>query len=203
MRRDFDGYLFDLDGTLWDATENIRRVWSDTLRENGYPPVTKEQVKRVMGLPMDALFAALLPALTPEERTRVGLCCMQRENAYLSQHGGRLYPGLEETLRALSARARLFIVSNCQSGYIEAFLAAHRLSEYFSAYRCFGDNGKQKGVNIRLIVDGYALKRPVYIGDTALDRQGALEAGVPFLHAAYGFGAVEGADRIGALRELI
>ena len=47
------------------------------------------------------------------------------ENEYLSIHGGTLYPGLEDTLKELKKNYRLFIVSNCQSGYIEAFLHAH------------------------------------------------------------------------------
>ncbi len=203
MRKDYDGYIFDLDGTLWDATDAICRVWCDTLTENGYPPVTLDAVKSVMGMPMDALFAKLLPALSSDERMRVGLACMQRENAYLSVHGGSLYPRLAQTLQTLSQRARLFIVSNCQQGYIEAFLTAHGLAGCFTAHRCFGDNGRQKGDNIRLIVERYALKTPVYIGDTALDRQGAAEAGVPFLHAAYGFGDAPGAERIDALWELV
>ena len=32
------------------------------------------------------------------------------------------------------------------------------------------------------------LHSPVYVGDTAMDEESAAEAGVPFIHAAYGFG---------------
>ena len=35
------------------------------------------------------------------------------------------------------------------------------------------------------------MKRPLYIGDTQGDYEAATAAGVPFLHAAYGFGAID------------
>lgn len=203
MRKDFDGYIFDLDGTLWDSTENICRVWCDTLVENGYPPITVDAIKSVMGLPMDALFAKLLPDIAPEARARVGKECMRRENDYLAMLGGKTDPRLLETLNALSKRAKLFIVSNCQKGYIEAFLTAHDAARYFTAYRCFGDNNAPKDVNIRLLVDAYELKNAVYVGDTALDREGAILAGVSFIHAAYGFGAVGGTEKIDFIWELV
>lgn len=203
MRKDYDGYIFDLDGTLWDATENICRVWNDTLLECGCPTVTLEEIRSVMGLPMDALIARIIPSLSAEKRAEVGERCELRENAYLAAHGGVAYPHLHETLAALSERAPLFIVSNCQKGYIEAFLQAHGTGKYFTGRRCFGDNGAQKGENIRRIADEYGLKNPVYIGDTVLDQRGAVDAGVPFIHAAYGFGKVDADERIRDLWELV
>ena len=29
----YDGLLFDLDGTLWDATENIRTSWNIAIKD--------------------------------------------------------------------------------------------------------------------------------------------------------------------------
>lgn len=199
----FDGYLFDLDGTLWDATEPTWRIWCETITGAGYAPVTLEAVMGVMGLPMDALFDKLLPHIPADRRGELCRICMAREIAYLYDHGGKLYPGVEETLRLLSHRAPLYIVSNCQSGYIEAFLHAHALGALFSDHSCFGDNGLGKGENIRLLINRHGLSRPVYVGDTALDQAGAAAAGVPFIHAAYGFGKVpDAAMRIGAFSEL-
>ena len=40
------------------------------------------------------------------------------------------------------------------------------------------------------------LQAPVYVGDTVLDYEAAKAAGVPFIHAAYGFGKVEGVPSI-------
>lgn len=47
------------------------------------------------------------------------------------------------------------------------------------------------------------LRRPVYVGDTAMDQEAARLAGIPFLHAAYGFGKVEGAPELRSPLELL
>lgn len=43
------------------------------------------------------------------------------------------------------------------------------------------------------MVERNHLQAPVYVGDTAMDQEAAGKAGVPFFHAAYGFGKVQGA----------
>ena len=113
------------------------------------------------------------------------------ENAYVAAHGGVLYPGVEQTLAALAARWPLFLVSNCQDGYIEAFFQAHGLGRYFTDYENPGRTGLPKADNIALVAERNGLRRPLYIGDTQGDYDAASKAGVPFLHAAYGFGRID------------
>lgn len=48
--------------------------------------------------------------------------CCEYENEYLGEYGATLYDKLEDTLKELSKNHKLFIVSNCQDGYIECFL---------------------------------------------------------------------------------
>ena len=48
-----------------------------------------------------------------------------------------------------------------------------------------------KADNIKELVKRNGLKNPVYIGDTEGDRIACEEAGVPFVHAAYGFGDLQ------------
>ena len=48
-----------------------------------------------------------------------------------------------------------------------------------------------QGGTMDLVVERNGLKRPLYIGDTQGDCDAAAKAGVPFLHAAYGFGAID------------
>ena len=94
-------------------------------------------------------------------------------------------------LAALSARCPLFLVSNCQDGYIEAFFQAHGLGRYFTDYENPGRTGLPKADNIALVAERNGLRRPLYIGDTQGDYDAASKAGVPFLHAAYGFGRID------------
>ena len=97
-------------------------------------------------------------------------------------------PGVVETIRKLSGQVKVFIVSNCQSGYIELFLKKTGLAPYVTDTECFGDTGMKKAENIRLVVARNGLQLPVYVGDTKGDEEAAHAAGVPFVHAAYGFG---------------
>ena len=199
------GILFDLDGTLWDSAEAVTLSWNRVLERIGRPErLTMEWMYALMGKTMDDIAMAVFPTETHEEAVRVLGICMEDENAYIRKHGGKLFPGLEEILRELKSRGWfLGIVSNCQEGYIEAFLAYHQLEKYFDDTENIGHTGHGKGYNIRLVAERNGLDHVTYLGDTRGDYDAAMEAGVSFLHAAYGFGQVpEGTPAIRDLREL-
>ena len=59
---------------------------------------------------------------------------------------------------------------------------------------CFGDTGTSKGKTIRTLMAQYNITDCAYIGDTQGDYEATLEAGIPFIWAACGFGAPEGYD---------
>ena len=201
----YDGILFDLDGTLWNATDALSVSWAVALKDA--PDVkqlpTKEQLESVMGMTAEELMATLFPTLTKERHLELFERCCQVENVYLREHGGTLYPEMEETLSRLSEKLPLFIVSNCNAEYIPCFLDAHKLHSYFRDWECIGRTGKPKGDNIQLVVQRNGLEHPVYIGDTSMDQDAAGKAGVPFIHAAYGFGQVTGIPKIQAPKELL
>ena len=186
-----DGVIFDLDGTLWDATENIVRSWNQVLLELGYAYKSAEEVKGCMGLPMGEIFRRLFPGAKEEERRRIAEKLYAAENAYIEKHGGILYEGLEDTLKALEGKYLLAVVSNCQAGYIEAFLEYHKLESYFDDFECFGRTGREKGRNIRMVVERNQLDRAVYVGDVQGDYYAAEEAEIPFIHAENGYGTIQ------------
>lgn len=201
----FDGILFDLDGTLWDAVPEICASWNLVIAERGLsrPPLTVEEVKPCMGLLLPDIVARLFPGQPPEARGELADRCCRVENEYLETHCGALYDGVSEVLPALAERYPLYVVSNCQEGYIEAFYAASGLERFFRGYECAGHTGMPKCDNIALVARRAGLKRPVYIGDTATDMESAKDAGVPFLHAAYGFGRVpEGVPAVNTFRAI-
>ena len=59
-------------------------------------------------------------------------------------------------------------------------------------FLCFGDTGREKSYNIRHLTDRNQLDQAVYVGDTQGDYNSTKAAGLPFIHARYGFGTVEG-----------
>ncbi len=199
------GVIFDMDGTLWDSAENVAKSWNQVLAEKGLikKELTKEDISGVMGKTMDAIADALFSELEKEARMQLLDECCERENQYLSEHGGVLYPGLTEALTALKEKYPLYIVSNCQKGYIEAFLEYYHFSDFFSDFECYGNNLLPKGENIKELSRRNGLECAVYVGDIMGDYEASKQAGVGFIHAAYGFGTVDAdVPKIKHLREL-
>lgn len=186
------GLIFDMDGTLWDSAENVATSWTETITKKGYnrPEITKEDIMSVMGKTMNVIADILFADLPEEERYQLLDECGKNENAYLVKHGGNLYPELEETLKKLKEKYHLYIVSNCQAGYIEAFLDFYGFGKYFEDIECYGNNLKQKGFNIKLLAERNNLSDAYYIGDTQGDYDATMEAGLKFIHAKYGFGTI-------------
>jgi len=190
-----ESIIFDLDGTLWDSADNVAEAWSIAIEELDIDRldevrITGDELRSTMGMTMDALAQHFFPMLSKDSQKRLLNRCMKYENEYVAEHGGIIYSREEETLKKLVQDHRLFIVSNCQCGYIEAFLKFSGFGKYFSGYSCWGDTGAQKSMTIRLLMKKYSCKSAVYVGDTDGDCQEARRADIPFVHAAYGFGEI-------------
>lgn len=184
-----DGIIFDLDGTLWDSCASIAASWSETIARlhGGLVRLSEQDVRSIMGMTPPQIADALL-RVYGDAALQVCQDCLDNEYAYIADHGAALYSGVEQLFDALSQKHSIFIVSNCQSGYIKCFKDYTGLGKYITDYECSGASGNSKADNIRLIADRNGLKAPVYIGDTCMDEDSAKSAGVPFIHAAYGFG---------------
>lgn len=187
--------IFDLDGTLWDASEQITESWRIVGRKYFGPSfqLDVETVRGYMGKTMKEIGAAL----TPEGKEGAGAKefideCFAYETVYLSDHPGVLFPGELETLNELKKDFDLFIASNCQAGYIETFLPL--APGIFTDHKCWSDTHKDKEHTIRLLMDIHGLEDAIYIGDTTKDETAARKAGIRFVHASYGFGKAESPD---------
>ncbi|MCF0246197.1 MAG: HAD family hydrolase [Ileibacterium sp.] len=192
--------IFDLDGTLWDSTDQITEAWNEVFALQNEPQMSKEEVMALMGLPMDEIAKRVYPnAEDPDAALKK---CTDHENEYLAEHGGHLFEGLEETLKTLKKDYFLAIVSNCQSGYIEAFLKAHRFEKYFDDILCYGDTNLYKDENIRCLMEKNSIDEALYVGDIEGDYNSSVKAGIPFIFARYGFGQVQCPDAVDSLSEL-
>jgi phosphoglycolate phosphatase len=191
-----ESLIFDMDGTLWDSSENVANSWTEALiKFKGIEKkITQQDICSVMGLPMDELAGKIFGEYDEDTQMQLLDVCGEYENEYLREHGGVLYDEVEDTLRALSEKHRLFIVSNCQSGYIEAFLAHYGFGKYFVDTLCWGDTKVQKGESIKLLMQKNEITDAAYVGDIQGDCNSAYYAGIKFIHAAYGFGKVDKKD---------
>lgn len=188
-----EGIIFDVDGTLWDSTEEVAIAWNQALREKSQVNLvlTSEILKKEFGKPLVEIVEDLFPELSKEEQDCIAGHLFCYENERMETAPCKVYDRMEETIQKLSQKYKIFIVSNCQGGYIEAFLKNTGMGEYITDHLCPGDTGVFKADNIRLIMGRNGIKSAVYVGDTQGDANACKEAGIPMIYASYGFGQVE------------
>ena len=185
--------IFDLDGTLWDSGDSVGESWNIVIQRAGYDlTVTADDLRRNMGKTMNEIADDLFGFLPEEERYALARRCEVFENAYITEHGGRLFEGVRETLKELyDAGVKMSIGSNCQEGYIPAFLTSMDMHRYFIDYEEWGRSGLLKADNIRLVMERNGAEKAVYVGDIQKDADASAKAGVPCIWAAYGFGHID------------
>ena len=187
----FDGLIFDIDGTLWDASKNCATAWNEIFAEHGYTErLTEDKARSMSGIKLEVMFPQFFPFVpkmqydTFFERYKIKELCL------IKTIGGKLYPNVLETLILLNKKSKLFLVSNCVDGYIENFINLNNLHNFFSDYVSAGKTGLDKKENLKLILERNSIKNPVYIGDTIGDYEAARYNNIPFIYVSYGFGDV-------------
>lgn len=191
--------IFDLDGTLWNASEPIAESWNilikrETGRDKG---LTAADIEPVQGKTMDEIADIIFADFEGDERYAIARKCEVFENEYLMEHAGILFEGVEETLAKLCGLGvKMAVVSNCQEGYVKAFLDSLDMWKYFVDYEEWGRTKLFKADNIKLVMERNGEDKAIYVGDIQKDADAAHEAGVPCIWARYGFGEIADAEGI-------
>lgn len=188
-----DSLLFDLDGTLWDASETTAKAWNETLALFGKTDfkVDGQLVRSFSGQRVEIILKENFPFVTEDALDSFFELYKKQEKIFLETEGGQLFPQVKEVLEELSQKYSLYIVSNCLSGYIENFLNFHQLNHLFQDFECSGNTGQPKTYNIQQVIERNQLQNPIYIGDTHWDAEAADNNTIPFVYASYGFGIVD------------
>ena len=188
----YKNLIFDLDGTLWDSRATIIKIWNDVL--NKHQLIQKElkpdDMNQYMGLLAHDILKDMLPGISDLQIQELLSEVVARENEVLGIQGGILYPNVEETLKSLANTHNLFIVSNCQDGYIESFLEYYQFNSLFTDFESHGRTQKTKSENIQLLMErnGLSIEDSVYVGDTQTDYDSAAYNNLSFIFCEYGFG---------------
>jgi phosphoglycolate phosphatase len=184
----YDGLIFDLDGTLWDSTLPVAQAWNRALHSLGMRQLSRKDIEGIMGMPHQKILETLFPDEGEARREEIAQLCYAEEVALLKEKGAALFPGVVEGLPILARRFPLFIVSNCQTDYLDTFYLSTGFKKLFRDDECHGRTGRSKAENIALVKKRNKLRAPAYIGDTGSDQQAATRAGVDYFHVMYGFG---------------
>ena len=189
---EFDALIFDIDGTLWNASPACARGWNLGLEKLGVDQkVTPEQIEKVPGHPYEQCIDILLPGLRakiPELFDTLN----RFETEAVKSEGGIFFDGVLEGIRQLADRHKIFLVSNCQEWYMDLFLDFSHLRPVLTGMDCHGLSGLPKNEMLSRTKDRHQLRCPGYIGDTNGDETAAKQAGMAFIHVAWGFGRPEG-----------
>lgn len=184
--------IFDLDGTLWDPRATIIGIWNEVL---GKHQLIKQELKpgdmdQYMGLLAHDIVKDIVPGISDARAKEILSEIVAQENKVLRVQGGILYNSVENTLKNLTNTHNLFIVSNCQDGYIESFLEYYQFNHLFVDFESHGRTKKPKSENIKLVMERnhLSIEESVYIGDTQTDYDSAKSNGLPFIFCEYGFG---------------
>lgn len=184
--------IFDLDGTLWDSTKQISTVWKKIA--NSYNINFNEiPINDLMGLTTNEIIEKLFHNNYELGNQYINEF-QEKEVEYLSIHGGNIYTNTISTIKELAKKFNLFIVSNCQKGYIESFLSYYNLTQFFKDFECSGNTNLSKAENIQLLMKRNNIKNSIYVGDTSGDFFSAKKSNNKFIWAKYGFGICENYD---------
>ena len=189
--------IFDLDGTLWDTSDTVVRIWNEVLSVK-CPKLhmTKEIMASLMGKNKAQFMDDFFVGIEKSDAETLISEIFAHEQEYLIEHGANMYDGVIETLNELKNDYAIAIVSNCQSGYLNAFLTHYKLKDTLTDFECAGSSPLSKGENIKLVVQRNGFDKAIYVGDTKSDETAAREAQLPFVYASYGFGDVDSYDAI-------
>ncbi|MBR5578148.1 MAG: HAD family hydrolase [Lachnospiraceae bacterium] len=191
-----DAIFLDIDGTLWDSTYTVAKAWNKVLetKPNLDLRVTPERLKQLFGKPLAEIAANLFPDFPKEMQLQLIDDCCKNEHELLEQEPGIIFEGVVETIRSLSCKYPVCIVSNCEAGYIELVTKMLGITDCITDFECPGYSGLSKGENILRVMERNHYKKVVYVGDTQGDYEACLHADVPFIYCKYGFGTPKDCD---------
>ena len=197
----YKAVLFDLDGTLTDTLVDIADAMNRALRLHGLPEWPVEAYRYLVGNG-----AKVLSERCVRERQELSAAVRQTYQAYYETHNlvqTKPYEGVPEMLQALVDRGiRLAVFSNKPDADTKA-VVRHFFPEIpFAAVR-----GQVEGVPVKpdptgalAVADemGLAPGDFLYLGDTAVDMECALAAGMHPVGALWGFRTEEELRQSGA-----
>ena len=185
--------IFDLDGTLLDTIADLAESANYALKQLDYPTHPVDAIRTFVGNGINKLLERALPA---HEQTEENIMRMRSHFVpYYDIHNADLstpYPGIVSLLEDLQAKGILIAVAS--NKYQEATVKL--VKQYFPNIDFVEILGQREGINVKpdpSIVFDILKKADVskedvlYVGDSGVDMQTAINAGVDAVGVTWGF----------------
>ena len=174
--------VFDLDGTLVDSYAAITDALNRTCGAFGLATLSADQVRAMIGPPIESVLAEVLGPSRVEE----GLRIYRARYAAIVTSETHALPAVPETLRELRHRGyRMAVASNKPAYFSSLILEALLLRRLFDAVEGPETAGvaKPHPLMIGRCLDAMGVRadEAAYVGDTVLDVETAEAAGLPVL----------------------
>ncbi|MGH3758769.1 HAD family hydrolase [Actinophytocola sp.] len=187
--------LFDLDGVLFDTLAVMRVAWDRVRAEYGFSASFEDYADH-LGRPFDDILGMLGLDLPQDSSARV----LDTYQAVSAEHADLAVPcsGVVDTLCQLDSRQLLLGVVTSKPK-VSALPLLDRLGCEWTVIRTPGsERGKPAPDSLLLAVTdvGVDPREAVYVGDMSVDQQAADRAGIPYLHASWGYGTPATTDAV-------
>ena len=189
--KDFDTYIFDLDGTLLSSLDDLAASTNYALRWAGMPERTTEEVRMFVGNGVKLLMERAIP--DGQQNPRFEEVYAKFREHYLKHNLDRTrpYEGVIGMLRELKRRGKkLAIVSN------KFYAATQELAHHFFADTIEVAIGERENIRKKPAPDtvlealrqlGASKESAVYVGDSDVDVMTAKNSGLPCISVLWGF----------------
>ena len=189
--KDFDTYIFDLDGTLLSSLDDLAASTNYALRWAGMPERTLEEVRMFVGNGVKLLMERAIPDGLQNPRFEEVYAKFREHYLKHNLDRTRPYDGVLELLAELKRRGKkLAIVSN------KFYAATQDLAHHFFADTIEVAIGERENIRKKPAPDTVleALRQlaaskdgAVYIGDSDVDVMTAKNSGLPCISVLWGF----------------
>ena len=185
--------IFDLDGTLLDTIADLAESTNHALKQLGYPTHNVETIRTFVGNGINKLLERALPL---QEQTEENVRLMRSHFVpYYDAHNADLsspYPGIVHLLEDLQEKGIMIAVAS--NKYQEATVKL--VKHYFPTINFIEILGQREGINVKpdpsIVFDilqkaNVNKEEVLYVGDSGVDMQTAINAGVDAIGVTWGF----------------
>lgn len=187
--------IFDMDGTLIDSSAAMTHSVNYVRNTLGLSPIDKKYLEYHINQPDQHLPKIFY---NTEEYDPAHRALFKEHYMHFSPSMIALYPDVKEMLHLLSQKAHLAIATNASDFFARHMLEKMGILEHFSAI--MGANNvaepKPSPLMVYRLMDelGSDVSKTVLVGDSIKDEGAAMNAGIPFIFAEWGYGTSQSAN---------